>query len=128
MPRVNTKDGVKEFAYTPGGMAAARQTAAEGMAVPQGKDLASMGMGAIQGGLNAAGTAAAASGGNPYITAGAGLVGAATGALGADNTSKTNREIGKTGAAIGSAAEMLSSAFRKDPEKGTKPRKLKGEM
>ena len=133
MPRVNTKDGVKEFAYTPGGMAAARQAAAEGMAVPQGRDLGAMGMGAVQGGLAAAGTAAQASGGNPYVTTGAGILGAISGAMGADNTSKSNQQMGRTAENVGSAAATLASAFRKDPtkgaeEEGLKPRKLRGEQ
>ena len=104
MPRVKTPQGVQEFSYTPGGMAAARKAAAGQLALPEDKT-GKLATGAAQGGLSGA---VAGSKFGPYGALAGGVIGAGMGALGS-----SSQQV----AQVGTTAEMLASAFRKDPAK-----------
>lgn len=114
MPRVKTPQGVQEFAYTRGGKAAARKLAADQLAIPEDKS-GNLAANMAQGGLSGA-----AAGGKfgPYGAAAGGILGLGLGALGA--SPKQVEQVGTT-------ADMLAAAFRKDPEKAANlGRKVQG--
>ena len=107
MPRVKTPQGVQEFAYTRGGKAAARKLAADQLSIPEDKSgnlAANMAQGAAAG-------AAAGSTFGPYGAVAGGILGGGLGALG--SSPKQVEQVGTT-------ADMLAAAFRKDPEKAAK--------
>ena len=122
MPRVKTPQGVKEFSYTRGGMAAARQAAADKLVTP-GDPTGDTAKGVAGGALSgaASGAALGMSGGPlaPLTVPGAALVGAVVGgaAGGAGASAEQVQQVGST-------AEMLASKFRKDPAKAGSAVKL----
>ena len=117
MPRVKTPNGVKEFSYTPGGMAAARQAAAGQLVSPKGRDAGKMGLGVLEGGMKGAAQAASMSGGNPYATGIGAVFGGIEGALSNDNISPQNQAVGETISKAASAGETLAGEFRKKDNK-----------
>ena len=103
MPRVKTAQGVQEFSYTPGGMAAARQAAADQMSLGKPPDYGGMAAGGLQGAISGAATGAKLSGGNPLAVGAGAILGGAAGVAGASE---------KQMADVGSAGQRLAKAYQ----------------
>ena len=102
MPRIQTDEGVKEFEYTPGGMAAAQRAAAEQMVRSQGQDYGKMATGGAMGALQGAASGYGI-GGPPGAIIG-GVLGGIGGAAGA-----SQQDI----KGVGAAGQELKDAWEK---------------
>ena len=115
MPRVKTPQGVKEFSYTPGGMAAARQAAADQLVTPgdpTGDTAKRTAGGAASGALSGALTGAALGmSGGPLapltvpVAAGYGAIAGGIAGAGMGAAGSTPEQVQQ----VGSTAEMLAS-------------------